>query len=195
MAPKLPMHNNLMFATSDRSLWYIVQCYSGFESGVIEGIKHSAHLEGITSDFQEFYVPSLVVQTYAKGKKVDKQKAMYPGYILIKMKMNEKSWMVVNKTNRVIGFAGNKLSPKSLTEREYEDIVKNVTINAEKGQSGIFAYSIGDKIKILDGSFKSFIGTVTFVSMEKENMSAVVKIFDREMDIELNWNQVEKLSS
>ncbi len=176
----------------DEAKWYIVRVHSGSEMQIVEYIKKNALLYKVEeTDFVDFLIPSVQVEGFKKNVKTVMQKSIYPGYILIKMKMNEKSWLAVTKTDKVSGFlGGSRGNPSPLTEKEYNDMLANI----EKGNvEAIKAVSItiGSRIKVKSGSFESFEGIVKSIDEKNEILAVAVSIFDRETTIELSPNQVE----
>ncbi len=179
----------------DEAKWYIIRGHSGAEAKIIEDIKKNSLLYKVPSeDFVDFFVPSVAVETFKQNVKVIVQKSIYPGYIIVKMKMNEKSWLAVTKTDKVSGFlGGSRGKPTPLTEAEYKTMVasvENKNIAAIKASN----ITIGSRIKVKSGSFESFEGFIKSIDDKNDILTVSVSIFDRETTIELRPDQVEMVS-
>jgi transcriptional antiterminator NusG len=151
----------------------------------------------VMDSFSEFYYPPKNPDQVAPredGAKAKREAMLYPGYLFIKMNMNGESWDVVMKVARVISFVGaNKLSPVPLTEAEYQKMIQDVSELAEKKDLNM-VISVGDTVKIKEGSFQSLMGKVVEVDPEKQRIGITLKIFDRETTLDLDWSQVDKIT-
>lgn len=189
--------DSIVIKNNSSYMWYIVQVYSGFEQYVVDQIKHAADLDGLASEFEEFYYPKYKTEEDASKdavKSKSKGRSVYPGYLFVKMKMSTSTWNIVSKADKVVSFVGsNKLSPKPLTEQEYNKMVEDVK-ESKVNDTGKGVVKLGDVIKIKGGSFQSLTGTVRDVDEGKKKVSVVIKIFDRETVIDLDWTQIEKLN-
>jgi transcriptional antiterminator NusG len=179
----------------DEAKWYIIRGHSGAETKIIEDIKKNALLYKVPADdFVDFCVPSVAVETFKQNVKVIVQKSIYPGYIIVKMKMNERSWLVVTKTDKVSGFlGGSRGKPTPLTDSEYQAMLSSIeteNIAAVKASN----VAVGSRIKVKSGSFESFEGMVKSIDDKNEILTVAVSIFDRETTIELRPDQVEMVN-
>ena len=171
--------------------WYIVHAHSGFEKKVAASIQESAVKKELSSFFEEVYVPIETVVEVKKGKKVNVERKFFPGYVMVKMEMNDDTWQVVKNTPRVTGFlggGGNK--PQPISNSEAEHIFQKVKEGLDSPKSSV-EYSVGDLIKIIDGTFEFFVGVVEEVEDEKGKLKVAVSIFGRATPVELDYTQVE----
>lgn len=186
------MSNKIDSFNVNEAKWYIVRVHSGSEYKVVDDIKKNADLYKVADDdFTDFFVPSVTIESFRKNVKSEVKKNLYPGYIVIKMKMNERSWLAVTKTDKVSGFlGGTRGKPIPLTETEYQEMVNNATQGAIAA-SNANSILVGSRIKVKSGSFESFEGVVKSVDEKNSMLTVSVSIFDRETTIELTPNQVE----
>lgn len=172
--------------------WYIVQAYSGYEKKVSEAILEKAEREGLADYIKEVTIPTESVVEVKKGKKVSAERKFYPGYILVKMAMDDKAWHLVKSIPRVSGFLGGSGRPQAIPESE----IKNIFRQMEEGLARpkhVVAFEVGESVKIIDGPFESFVGTVEDVDDEKGKLKVSVSIFGRTTPVELEFSQVEKV--
>ncbi len=175
--------------------WYIVHAYSGFEKKVALTIKEQAAQKGLTDYFEEVVVPVEDVVEMRRGKKVATERKFFPGYVLVKMVMNDASWHLVKTIPKVTGFlggGGNK--PQPISEKEAEAIFKQVREGMERPKNTV-VFESGEQVKVVDGPFESFIGIVEEVDEEKERLKVSVTIFGRATPVDLQYTQVEKVAS
>ena len=173
--------------------WYVVNVYSGSEKKVAESIREQAVLKKMDDKILEVLVPTEQVVEIRKGAKVNAEHKFFPGYILIKMEMNDDTWHIVKDTPRVSGFLGSHNKPQAITEKEVKRIMTQIEEGIERPTTEIY-FEIGEQIRVIDGPFASFIGTVNEVDTEKTRLKVSVSIFGRETPVELAFNQVEKIS-
>ena len=173
--------------------WYVVNVYSGSEKKVAESIREQAILKKMDDKILEVLVPTEQVVEVRKGTKVNAEHKFFPGYILIKMEMNDDTWHIVKDTPRVSGFLGSHNKPQAITEKEVMRIMTQIEEGIERPTTEIY-FEIGEQIRVTDGPFASFIGTVNEIDTEKTRLKVSVSIFGRETPVELEFNQVEKLS-
>ena len=128
-----------------------------------------------------------------KGQKIKSERKFFPGYVLIRMDMNDDTWHIVKDTPRVSGFLGSHNKPQAITEKEVMRIMTQIEEGIERPTTEIY-FEIGEQIRVTDGPFASFIGTVNEIDTEKTRLKVSVSIFGRETPVELEFNQVEKLS-
>lgn len=172
--------------------WYIVQAHSGFEKKVADAIRERAEQKELTELFEDFFVPVETVSEVKKGKKVNVERKFFPGYVMVKMKINDDTWQLVKNTPRVTGFLGGSGNrPQPISEREAEQIFKQVQEGIESPRNTV-EYEIGDSVKVTDGPFDSFVGVVEGIDEEKNKLKVAVSIFGRSTPVELDYTQVEK---
>jgi len=172
--------------------WYIVNTHSGFEKKVATAIQENAAQKSLTDSFEEVYVPMEKYVDVKKGKKVDAERKFFPGYVMVKMDLNDETWQLIKNTPRVSGFlggGGNK--PQAISNMEAERIFKQVEDGLSSPSQNII-YEIGSSVKIIDGPFDSFVGVVEAVDEDKNKLKVAVSIFGRSTPVELDFTQVEK---
>ena len=139
-----------------------------------------------------FYVPVETVSEVKKGKKVNVERKFFPGYVMVKMDINEDTWQLVKNTPRVTGFLGGSGNrPQPISDREAEQIFKQVQEGIESPRNTV-EYDIGDSVKVTDGPFDTFVGVVEAVDEERSKLKVAVSIFGRSTPVELDYTQVEK---
>ncbi len=173
--------------------WYVLHVYSGFEKKVASSIKETATKRGLDQYIEEVLVPTEEVVEVRRGQKVNSERKFFPGYVLVKMEMNDDAWHLVKNTPKVTGFlggGGNKPSP--ITEGEAQRLLKQVVEGAERPRSTI-TFDIGEQVRVSDGPFSSFNGTVEEIDEARSRLKVLVSIFGRSTPVELEFTQVEKL--
>lgn len=171
--------------------WYVLQVMSSHEKKVKKAIEQFLDPKGLTDLIEEVLVPTENVSEVKQGELKISEKRIWPGYILIKMEMNEQTWDYISSTNGVIGFLGGE-EPTALTDQEVVQILNELQTKKEKVVHK-HKVSVGDSVKITDGVFVNFVGTVTEVSHEKGRLSVLVSIFGRDTKVEdLEFWQVEQ---
>ncbi|MHB8656111.1 MAG: transcription termination/antitermination protein NusG [Terriglobia bacterium] len=172
--------------------WYIIHSYSGFEKKVAETLRSRVEAAGLSEQFGEIMIPTEDVIEMRKGKKVVSSKLFYPGYVLVEMNMNNDTWHLVCSTPRVTGFVGSGQMPSPLTAEEVDRIVHKVEVAAEHPKPKL-KYEKGENVKITDGPFKDFTGSVDEINDDRSTLRVMVTIFGRATPVELDFYQVEKL--
>jgi transcription termination/antitermination protein NusG len=172
--------------------WYIIHSYSGFEKKVAETLRSRVEAAGLSEQFGEIMIPTEDVIEMRKGKKVVSSKLFYPGYVLVEMNMNNDTWHLVCSTPRVTGFVGSGQMPSPLTTEEVDRIVHKVEVAAEHPKPKL-KYEKGENVKITDGPFKDFTGSVDEINDDRSTLRVMVTIFGRATPVELDFYQVEKL--
>lgn len=172
--------------------WYIVHVYSGFESKVKlaleERIASTVHPE----KFGEVLVPTEQIVELVKGKRKTSSRKFYPGYILVNMMLDDETWHIVNDTAKVTGFLGGREKPTPISDAEAEQILNRMEAGKLKPKPKFF-FEYGDEIRVIDGPFTNFNGTVEEVNHEKGKIRVLVSIFGRSTPVELEFVQVTKL--
>ncbi len=171
--------------------WYVLHVYSGSEKKVSETIREQAIKKGLEDRFEEVIVPTEKVVDIVKGQKKEIERKFFPGYVLIKMDLSDETWHLVKNTPRVSGFLGGK-KPVPMTEGEAKRIVEQLQEGFTSPKSNV-SYETGEEVRVVDGPFASFNGTVEEVDEEKNRLKVMVMIFGRSTPVELEFTQVEKL--
>lgn len=174
--------------------WYVLHVYSGFEKKVAEAIKETARKQGLSESIEEVLVPMEEVVEVRRGQKVNAERKFFPGYILIKMDMNDEAWHLVKNTPKVTGFLGGGGSkPLPISEKEAAHIMHQIQEGAERPRPTV-SFEIGEQVRVCDGPFNSFNGVVEEVDEERSRLKVLVSIFGRSTPVELEYAQVEKTS-
>lgn len=172
--------------------WYIVHTHSGSEKRVAQAIKEQAAKKDFGDKFEDIFVPIEKFVEVKKGKKVESERKFFPGYVMVKMEMNDETWQIVKNIPKVTGFlggGGNK--PQPISNNEAERIFKQVQEGIESPKHSV-EFDVGDSVKIIDGPFDSFVGVIEEIDQEKNKLKVAVSIFGRSTPVELDFTQVEK---
>jgi transcriptional antiterminator NusG len=170
-------------------LWYVVHCYSGQENKVRHAIEQRIETMGMQDKIFDVVVPTEEEIEVREGKRRTIERRVFPGYILVQMVMDEDSWYVVRNTPGVTGFVGMGNEPTPLRPEEVSQIMRRMEAEAPKIK---VPFKPGQKVRIIDGPFNEFIGTVGDIDMEKAKVRVLVSFFGRETPVELDFLQVEK---
>ena len=173
--------------------WYIVQSHSSFENKVAHQIKEEAEKAKIADKIEEIVVPTHGVTEVKRGKRVQRQKKYFPGYVLIKSEMDNNIYHMIKNIKKVSGFLGSKGSPIPVSDKEVEKILGQIKDGVAQPKSAI-EYNIGEKVQVIDGPFASFSGLVEEIDDDKSRLKVSVSIFGRPTPVDLEFNQVEKIS-
>ena len=173
--------------------WFIVQSHSNFENKVSGLIKEEAEKAKISDKFEEIIVPTHDVTEVKRGKRIQRKKKYFPGYVLVKCEMNNDIYHMIKNLKRVSGFLGSKGIPVPVSDKEIEKILGQIKDGVAQPKSGI-EYNIGEKVQVVDGPFASFSGMVEDIDEEKSRLKVSVSIFGRPTPVDLEYNQVEKVS-
>jgi transcriptional antiterminator NusG len=173
----------------DERKWYVVHCYSGQENKVRHAIEQRIATMGMQDKIFDVVVPTEEEIEVREGKRRTIERRVFPGYILVQMIMDEDSWYVVRNTPGVTGFVGMGNEPTPLRPEEVAQIMRRMEAEAPKVK---VTFRPGQKVRIIDGPFNEFIGTVGDIDMEKAKVRVLVSFFGRETPVELDFLQVEK---
>ena len=172
--------------------WYVIQAFSNCEKKVKAAIEERIEISGLSKMFGEIMIPTEQVTELKKGQKKQLERKFFPGYMLVQMEMNDDTWHLVRKTSNVMGFiGGSKNKPVPLTERELNNILNRVDEAVERTKFKT-VFESGETVRINDGPFNDFNGTVEEVDYEKNLIKVSVSIFGKSTPVELNFSQVEK---
>lgn len=172
--------------------WYVVHAYSGFEKSVQRALKERIARAGMQDKFGEILVPVEEVVEMKGGQKSVTERKFFPGYVLVQMEMNDATWHLVKSTPKVTGFVGGTATkPAPISEREVQAILQQIQEGVEKPRPKVL-YEVGELVRIIDGPFSDFNGTVEEVNYEKSKLRVSVTIFGRATPVELDFSQVEK---
>lgn len=173
--------------------WYVVQVFSSQEKRVKKAIEEHREATGMTDTIAEVLLPTENVSEVKKGQQHVVEKRLWPGYLLIKMLLNDDSWMYIKNTNGVIDFLGGD-TPTALSDAEVEEILRDLADKKQKVTQK-HKFEVGDRVKITDGVFVNFAGTVTDVFHDKGRLSVMLSIFGRDTRVDdLEFNQVEEVT-
>ncbi len=172
--------------------WYIIHVYSGFEQKVKDAVLEQAEQKGLSSLFEEVLVPSEEVVEVRRGKKVSTDRKFFPGYVLVKMELNDETWSLVRNTAKVTGFLGAGGRPSPIPDSEAERIQAQMQEGVEHPRLSV-SFVSGDRIRVTDGPFSTFEGVVEDVEEGKGRLKVSVSIFGRATPVELEYSQVERI--
>jgi transcriptional antiterminator NusG len=172
--------------------WYIVQAYSNFENKVAESIREQAKQRHLDHLFDEVIVPKEKVVEVRRGRKVDAERKFFPGYVLVKMELSDEAYHLIKNTPKVTGFLGTDNKPMPISEAEAARILQQVQEGIERPKASI-TFEVGEQVRVSDGPFASFNGTVEEVDDARSRVKVAVSIFGRPTPVELEFAQVEKL--
>jgi transcriptional antiterminator NusG len=169
--------------------WYVVQVYSGFEQKVKLSLAERVKQAGLEAEFGEILIPTETITDPTKVKRVS-SKTFYPGYIFVQMALTDHAWHVVRDTPKVTGFVGGS-TPQPVPSPEIRSVVQQVEEGAAKPRPRVM-FEAGDHVRVNDGAFANFTGTIEEVKPEKQKVRVLVSIFGRATPVELDFTQVEK---
>ena len=173
--------------------WYIIQSHSSFENKVAQLIRDEAEKAKISDKIEEIIIPTHDITEVKRGKRVQRKKKYLPGYVLIKSEMNNNIYHMIKNIKKVSGFLGSKGVPVPVSDKEIEKILGQIKDGVAQPKSSI-EYSVGEKVQVIDGPFASFNGLVEDVDEDRSRLKVSVSIFGRPTPVDLEYNQVEKVS-
>jgi transcriptional antiterminator NusG len=177
---------------SNVARWYVIQTYSGSESRVAQLINEKLEKYGFKDNVEEIYIPSEKVVELKKGVKVDKVRNYFPGYVLIKMIINDDLLYIIRRIPRVADFVGMNGKPTPISEEEVKKIVSHTEESSVNPRS-ITKFEVGTQVRVTDGPFASFSGQIEEIEDEKQRLKVSVVIFGRATPVTLGYNQVERI--
>jgi len=172
--------------------WYVVHAYSGFEKKVAQSLQEQSVVKGMENWFDKILVPTEEVVEMRRGSKVNSERKFFPGYVLVKMEMNEDSYHLVKNTPKVTGFLGAGNKPVPISQNEADRILQQVKEGVDRPKPSV-TFQVGEEVRVNDGPFQSFNGQVEDVDEERARLKVSVSIFGRSTPVELEYGQVEKL--
>ena len=172
--------------------WYVVHAYSGYEKKVMHALKERIALSGMEEHFDEVLVPTEEVVEMRAGQKRKSERKFFPGYVLVQMELDDDTWHLVKETPRVLGFIGGKADkPSPITDAEANTILQRVEAGVDQPKPKT-VFEPGEMVRVIDGPFNDFNGTVEEVNYDKSKLRVAVSIFGRSTPVELDFTQVEK---
>ena len=172
--------------------WYAVQAYSGYEKIVQKGLLERIEISNIKDQFCDVLVPVEEVVELKAGQKTISERRLYPGYVLVQMDMNDDSWHLVRSTPKVTAFiGGSALKPTPIKDKEVELILRRMD-DSKVNPTQKLTFEVGESIRVIDGPFKDFSGSVQEINYEKNKLRVEVVIFGRATPVELDFGQIQK---
>jgi transcriptional antiterminator NusG len=171
--------------------WYVLHVYSGFENKVAEAIIEKARKKGLSDKVEDIMVPTEEVVEVKRGQRVNGERKFFPGYVLAKLQLDDDVWHLIKDTPKVTGFLGAGNKPSPITEKEANQLMQQIQEGIDRPRPSV-VYDIGEEVKVTDGPFASFNGSVEEVDEEKGKLKVSVSIFGRATPVELEYSQVEK---
>ncbi len=173
--------------------WYVVHAFSGFEKSVMKSLKERIARSHVADKFGDVLVPEEEVVEIKNGQKALTQRKFFPGYVLVQMEMTDETWHLVKSTPKVTGFVGGTATrPAPISQKEVDSILGQLQTGAEKPKPKI-VFEVGEVVRVKDGPFADFTGSVEDVNYEKTKLHVSVMIFGRATPVELDFGQVEKV--
>ncbi|MFC3626482.1 transcription termination/antitermination protein NusG [Vogesella amnigena] len=173
--------------------WYVVHAYSGFEKSVQKALKERIERESMQDLFGQVLVPVEEVVDIKNGRRSISERKFFPGYVLVEMEMTDDTWHLVKSTPKVTGFVGGTANrPAPISVKEVEAIMQQMQEGVEKPRPKVL-FEVGEKVRVNDGPFTDFNGSVDEVNYERNKLRVSVQIFGRDTPVELDFSQVEKL--
>ncbi|MEC9367088.1 MAG: transcription termination/antitermination protein NusG [Pseudomonadota bacterium] len=172
--------------------WYIVHAYSNFEKKVADSIKERAQSAGLGDYFEDVLVPMEEVVEVRRGRKIASERKFFPGYVLVRMDLNDQTYHLIKNTPKVTGFLGTDNKPIPISDSEASRILQQVQEGVERPKPSV-TFEIGEQVRVADGPFASFNGLVEEVDEVRARLKVAVSIFGRATPVELEYGQVEKL--
>jgi transcriptional antiterminator NusG len=179
----------ILEVTSDQRLWYVIHCYSGYENKVRHNLEQRIETMGMKDKIFDVVIPTQEEIEVKDGKRRVVERHVFPGYVLVNMILSEESWYVVRNTPGVTGFVGMGNAPTALRPEEVAQILKRMEAEAPHVK---VTFKVSERVRIVDGPFNDFRGTVAEIDMDRNKVRVMVNFFGRETPVELDFLQVEK---
>jgi len=173
--------------------WYIVHAYSNFEKKVADAIRDQAERQGLVDKFEDIRVPTEEVVEVVRNKKRIKEQRHFPGYVLVKMDMTDDAYHLVKNTPKVTGFLGTQNKPMPIPDKDVQRLLGEVEQAAAARPRQLISFEIGERVRVTDGPFQSFEGSVEEVDDDTNRLKVSVAIFGRPTPVDLEFAQVEKV--
>ena len=187
---ELKTETPLVTPPAPKGRWFVVHTYSGHENKAAAALHQRIDAMRLAHKIFEVVVPTRNIVTVKHGKKEEQKEKIFPGYILVHMILEDTSWLAVRTTQGVTAFVGAGNKPTSISDKEVETILKFMQLEAPKYKT---TFSVGEAVKIVDGPFADFLGSIDSIDEEKGKVKVLVSIFGRETPVELDFLQVSKL--
>ena len=171
--------------------WYVLHAYSGYEKKVADSIMDQAKNLGVAEHIEEVSVPTQHIVEVKRGVRINSERKIFPGYILIKMNLNDDTWHIIKNTPKLSGFLGNKGKPIPISNAEAKRITQEVIDGVEKSRPAVM-FDVGEEDKVIDGPLASFNGEIEQIDEDKARLRVAVSIFGRSTPVDLEYSQVEK---
>lgn len=176
------------YENNDQPMWYVAHTYSGYENKVKASIEATVENRNMEDQILQVQVPVQEVVETKDGKRVIKEKKLFPGYVMVEMFMTDESWYVVRNTRGVTGFVGPASKPVPLSKAELKSMgIKQATVRID--------LEVGDEVKVVDGPLEGFVGLVEEINMERSKIKVNISMFGRETPTELEFEQIEKIKN
>jgi len=173
--------------------WYVINTYSGHENKVKANLEHRIESMGQRPRFRRVVVPTEQVIETKDGQKVQTEKRVLPGYVLVNMDLNDEAWSVVKNTPGVTGFVGAGAKPVPLAQAEVDRILHTGAVAGAPAQKAIVQFSLGESVKVTSGPLSDFDGEIVDVNADAQKLKVLVDIFERQVPVELGFDQVKKI--
>lgn len=171
--------------------WYVIHTYSGYENKVMQTLERKVKSMGLENVINRILVPMEDEVDIKDGKKHVVKRKIFPGYVLVEMEVNDRSWYVVRNTPGVTGFVGSATKPIPLNPEEVKRILKSQGIDESEPKVHI-SVEVGEQVRITSGPFENFIATITEINDEKGTLKGLIDMFGRETSVEVDYSQIEK---
>ena len=173
--------------------WYVINTYSGHENKVKANLEHRIVSMNQAPRFRRVVVPTEQVIETKDGQKVQIEKRVLPGYVLVNMDLNDEAWSVVKNTPGVTGFVGAGAKPVPLAQAEVDRILHTGTVAGAPAQKAMVQFSLGESVKVTSGPLSDFDGEIVDVNADAQKLKVLVDIFERQVPVELGFDQVKKI--
>ncbi|MFQ5492542.1 MAG: transcription termination/antitermination protein NusG [Candidatus Dojkabacteria bacterium] len=177
-------------SSGKKHLWYVINSYSGHEKKVANQIQQRVKANNLEDEISEVVVPTQEKIVVNEGKKKTIEEKIFPGYVLVKMEMNDRTWQVIRNTEGVTGFIGTGKKPTPLSPTEVKGILAFMDVKQPAYQA---TFSVEDAVKVVDGPFKDFVGSISEINADKGQVKVLLSVFGRETPVVLDFLQVTRL--